>query len=116
MKRLLAGVLVAGIAFTALACQGEEPQPIRVSTDRVTVINLTGTAWRNVDVWLNDHYRAQARDLAPGQRLEVPLRVFVAAYGQRFDTRKQIPFGIEVDAVAADGKPVTLVWGKGRRR
>ncbi len=99
-----------------LACKGEEPRQIRVGTDRVTVINLTGTPWRDVEVWLNDHYRVQQRDLAPGQRLEIPLGVFVAAFDQHFDPKKQIPFGIEVSAVAADGKPVTVVWGKGRRR
>jgi hypothetical protein len=116
MRRLLAGMLVTGVLAGVLACNKEEPNPVRVGTDRVTVINLTGTGWRNVDVWLNDHYRAQARDLAPGQRLEIPLDVFVAAFGQKFDPKKQIPSGIEVDAVAADGKSVTIVWGKGRRR
>jgi hypothetical protein len=115
MGRLLAGVLVIGALTGVLACNKEEPNPVRVGTDRVTVINVTGTAWRNVDVWLNDHYRAQARDLAPGQRLEIPLSVFVAGFGQRFDSKKQIPSGIEVDAVAADGSPVKVVWGKGRR-
>ena len=116
MRRFLAGLLVAGVLFGAPACNKDEPNPVRVGTDRVTVINLTDTAWRNVDVWLNDHYRAQARDLAPGQRFEIPLVYFVAAYGQKFDPKKQIPSGIEVDAVAADGKPVKIVWGKGRRR
>ena len=116
MRRLLAGALVAGVLIGAPACNKEEPNPVRVGTDRVTVINLTGTAWLNVDVWLNDHYRVQQRDVAPGQRLEIPLGVFVAAYGQKFDPKKQIPSGIEVDAVAADGKPVKIVWGKGRRR
>jgi hypothetical protein len=116
MRRVLAGVLVSGLLTGALACHNEEPHPVTVGTDRVTVINLTGTAWRNVDVWLNDHYRAQAPELVPGQRLEIPLRTFVAAFGQHFDPTRQIPSGIEVDAVAADGKPVTIVWGKGRRR
>ena len=58
----------------------------------------------------------EPRDLAPGGRLEIPLGVFVAAFGQNFDPKKQVPFGIEVTAVAADGKPVKIVWGKGRRR
>jgi hypothetical protein len=116
MRRFLAGVLVAGVLVGTPACSKEEPNPVRVGTDRVTVINLTDTAWRDVDVWLNDHYRGQARDLAPGQRLEMPLRNFVAAFGQHFDPKKQIPSGIEVDAVAANGKPVKIVWGKGRRR
>ena len=116
MERLLAGVLVIGVLAGALTCNKAEPNPVTIGSDRVTVVNLTGTAWRDVDVWLNDHYRAQARDLAPGQRLEIPLGVFVAAFGQRFDSKKQVPSGIEVDAVAADGTPVKIVWGKGRRR
>jgi hypothetical protein len=116
MVRVLTAVLLAGVSLGILACKGEEPRPIRVGTDRVTVINLTDTAWRDVEVWLNDHYRVQQRDLVPGQRLEIPLGVFVAAYGRNFDPKKQVPFGIEVAAVAADGKPVTIVWGKGRRR
>jgi hypothetical protein len=116
MGRFLAGVLVTAVLIGVTACNTEKPNPVRVGTDRVTVINQTGAAWRNVDVWLNDHYRAQARDLAPGQRLEIPLGVFVAALGQRFDSKKQVPSGIEVDAVAADGTPVKVVWGKGRRR
>ncbi len=116
MRRLLAGPLVIGVLAGLLACRGEEPRPIRVGTDRVTVINLTGTAWQDVEVWLNDHYRGRAPDLAPGQRLEIPLRNFVAAFDQKFDPKKQIPSGIEVTAVAADGKPVRIVWGKGRRR
>jgi hypothetical protein len=116
MRRFLAGVLVAGVLIGAPACDKDEPNPVRVGTDRVTVINLTDTAWKDVEVWLNDHYRVQQRDLAPGGRLEIPLGVFVAAFGQKFDPKKQIPSGIEVAAVGADGKPVKIVWGKGRRR
>jgi hypothetical protein len=116
MYRLLSAALATGLLLGGLACTGEEPRPIRVGSDRITVINVTDTAWRDVDVWLNDHYRVQAPGLAPGQRLEVSLRVFVAGFGQQFDPKKQVPFGIEVDAVGADGKPVKVVWGKGRRR
>jgi hypothetical protein len=116
MYRLLSAALATGLLLGTLACDVEEPRPIRVGIDRITVVNLTDTPWRQVDVWLNDHYRAQAPNLAPGQRLEVPLGVFVAGFGQRFDSKKQVPFGVEVDAKGADGKPVKLVWGKGRRR
>ena len=118
-RRLLfsvAAVALAAAVFYPRACSDVEQRSIVVDAGRVTVINLTGTAWRDVEVWLNDHYRAQARELVPGQRLEIPLGVFVAAFGQKFDPKKQIPSGIEVNAVAADGKPVTIVWGKGRRR
>jgi len=116
MRRPLAGVLVAGIVAVLIGCQSEEPQPIRVGTDKVTVINLTDKTWRNVDVWLNDHYRAQARELLPGQRLDIPMGVFIAYGGQYFNIKKQVPSGIAVEAVTADGKPVAITWGKGRRR
>ena len=116
MRRALAIGLLTCLLFGLPACKGEEPNPIKVGTDRITVTNLSDTAWRDVNVWLNDHYRAQARELGPGQRLEVPLGVFVAGFGQRFDAKKQTPLGVEVDAVGADGKAVTLKWGRGRRR
>lgn len=116
MMRPAFAVLLAGTLVALAACRAEERNPIVVAPDRITVINMTDTAWREVDVWLNDHYRAQARDLAPGQRLDVPIGVFVAGFGQRFDAKKQAPFGVEVTASGADGRPVRLVWGKGRRR
>jgi hypothetical protein len=98
------------------ACAGEEKHPIIVQTGRITVINMTDTRWADVEVWLNDHYRAQAPELVPGQRLDVPIGVFTAGFGQRFDPKKQSPFGVEVSARASDGRAVKLTWGKGRRR
>jgi hypothetical protein len=116
MRRLLPAALLAGVLLLVGACAGEERTPILVEAHRITVFNLTNTAWRDVEVWLNDHYRVQAAGLAPGQRLEVPIGEFMAAFGQRFDKKRQVPFGIEVDAMGADGKAVRLTWGKGRRR
>ena len=116
-RRALAGVLATIVVLAAVAgCKGEEPLSIIVASDRITVINRTDRRWSHVDVWLNDHYRVQAPELLPGQRLDVPISVFVAGFGQLFDPKKQVPFGVEVDAKGADGQPVTLTWGKGRRR
>jgi hypothetical protein len=106
---LVAALLAVGLA----SCSGEEPQPVIVSRDRVSVVNMTGAAWTDVDVWLNYHYRAQARRLEPNQRLDVPTGFFIAAYGQRFDGRKQAPTTVQVMARGADGKPVEVRWGKG---
>ena len=116
MQRLLTAVLLTVLLLIVGACSGEERNPIMVGTDRITVINLTDTGWRDVEVWLNDHYRVQVREVGAGQRVEISIGVFVEAFGRRFDTKKQVPFGVEVDATGADGKPVRLVWGKGRRR
>lgn len=116
MCRLVFVLLLLGVVAVVVACKGDERQAITVASGRVTVTNLTDTGWTDVEVWLNDHYRAQARELTAGQRLDVPIGVFIAGYGQRFDAKKQTPFGVEVDARGADGKPVRLIWGKGRRR
>ena len=87
-----------------------------VEGSRVTVTNTTETAWTDVEIWLNDYYRGQVPQLAPGQRLDIPIRRFVAGFGQNFDPAKQAPYGLELTAKGADGKPVVLTWGQGRRR
>ncbi len=116
MSRWVAACAVTIVAVLLVACSSEEPQPIVVRSDRISVMNMTGTTWTGVEVWLNDHYRVQAQTLLPEQRLDMPLDVFVAGFGQRFDPKKQSPFGVEVTAKGSDGKPVRLTWGKGRRR
>lgn len=117
-RRVLIAVLVLVVAASLWSrmCRTSDRQAIRVDEGRVVVTNLTGMAWSDVDVWLNDFYRAQAPALAPDQRLEVPLGVFVAAYGRKFDAIHEAPVGIEVTARGADGRPITVTWGRGRRR
>jgi hypothetical protein len=116
MHRLLQVVLLMGLVAGLAACSDDEKHPILVESGRISVINTTDTPWTDVEVWLNDHYRVQADRLAVGQRLDIPIGVFIAGFGQRFDPKKQSPFGVEVSAKGADGKPVVLRWGKGRRR
>jgi hypothetical protein len=116
MHRKAAALLVAALVVVLAACSRDKPKPIVVTQDHVSVINMTRVAWTDVDVWVNDFYRAQATQLLPGQRLDVPLGVFIAGLGQRFDLKKQAPVGVEVTARGADGKPVLLTWGRGRRR
>jgi uncharacterized protein YdaU (DUF1376 family) len=82
----------------------------------VVVTNLTATHWTKVDVWLNEYYRAQTEALAPNQRLDVPLRVFVDGYGQRFQPHRQQATGVEVTALGANGERIRVTWGTGRRR
>ncbi len=80
------------------------------------VENASDEAWHDVEVWLNDHYRVTSARLEARGRLVAPLDTFVAGFGQRFDVRRQPLRGIEVTARTADGRPVRLVWGAGRRR
>jgi len=115
MDRRLALVLVALACAFAPGCDEERPA-ILVQDTTISVENQSGEAWSAVEVWLNDHYRVTARALEAEGRLVVPLDAFVAGFGQRFDRRRQTPFGIEVTARTASGQEVRLVWGKGRRR
>ena len=109
-------VLLLAAPIVARWCRQDTRQAIRVGDGRVVVTNLTGEAWSGVDVWLNDYYRAQASSLLPGQRLEIPLDVFVAGFDRRFDRRRQAPSGVAVEARRADGARVSLTWGSGKRR
>ncbi len=115
LDRRLAGVGAAIACVLALGCAEERPA-ILVQETTISVENQSGEAWSAVEVWLNDHYRVTARALEPDGRLVMPLDAFVAGFGQRFDRRRQAPFGIEVTARRASGGEVRLVWGKGRRR
>jgi hypothetical protein len=117
-RPVLIVALVVVVAGTLLVrhCRSDVRQAIRVEEHRLVITNLTGTPWSDVEVWLNNYYRAQAPAVAPEQRLEIPLDVFVAGWGQRFDRNRQAPTGVELTARGADGKPVTLRWGSGRQR
>jgi hypothetical protein len=91
-------------------------EPIVVRAERVVVTNASADSWRNVEVWVNDHYRVTVAALAPGGVFDAPLSSFVAGFGQRFDASRQPVRGVEVTARTAGGAEVTLVWGEGRRR
>lgn len=103
------------VSVVTAGCREERPA-IVIQESTVAVENQSNQAWSNIEVWLNDHYRVTARTLEPGGRLVMPLDTFVAGFGQRFDRRRQTPFGIEVTARTAAGEVVRIVWGKGRRR
>jgi hypothetical protein len=108
-------IVVAGLAWVA-GCGTPPAPPIAVSGGTLVVENQTGAEWQNVEVWLNDHYRVTKSVMPAGERFVIPLRAFVAGFGQRFDPVRQAVQGVEVTASTTDGAPVKLVLGKGRRR
>lgn len=105
---------VAAALALVLACS---PRPERLSVDgrTVTVFNDTGREWRSVEIWVNDYYRVTREKIAPGERFQAPLNMFVAGFGQRFPARQQVT-GIEATATDSAGEAVRLVLGSGRRR
>lgn len=110
-----AAVWMFSVAAVIGGCR-EPPESIEVHHRDVIVLNQTRQEWHDVEIWLNDHYRVIVRSMPAGQRMRVPFDTFVAGGGQRFDSAKQVPRGVEVTARTADGTDVVLVWGKGRWR
>lgn len=112
----LGAALAVWLAGAAGACTPEPPEAIHIDGRVMTVTNTSHDVWLNVEVWLNDHYRVTKPRMPPGERLGIPLDAFVAGFGQRFNAARQVVQGIEVTATTAGGRPVRLVWGRGRRR
>jgi hypothetical protein len=108
-------VLLLAVLVLGAGCR-ERREPIRVERGTLIVENQTSQDWTDLEVWLNDHYRVTTRRLEAGGQFVIPLRTFVAGFGQRFDPQRQHVEGVEVTAAAADGEPVRLVYGTGRRR
>lgn len=117
-KILLLSTAIAGAVAVAMFRVGGEDrrEAIRVEETRVVVTNLGETDWSDVEIWLNDWFRAQAPRVTAGQRLDIPFAAFMGGYGRRYDPVRQPPFGVEVTAVGADGRAVKISWGQGRRR
>ena len=114
MKRR-ARALVVIVLLTAAAACSTPPEPLVVEGNIIRLENHTDTTWTDVEIWVNDHYRVTRSKIVPGERLQVPLDVFVAGFGQRFDTRRQHVKGIEVTGKQGN-EPLKLVWGEGRRK
>jgi hypothetical protein len=112
----MAMLLLSSALLASAACREEPRRPIIVDGNTLTVENLSADEWRNVEIWLNDHYRVTKSSMPPGERFVVPLDAFVAGFGQRFNSKRQVVQGIEVTATSARGKPVKLIHGHGRRR
>jgi hypothetical protein len=105
---------LAIVAMVTLTACKTPPEPIVVESNVIKIENHTRATWTNVEIWVNDHYRAMKSSIAPGERVQVPLDVFVAGFGQRFDPRRQSVKGVAV--VGKQGnEPLKLVWGEGKR-
>ena len=105
--------ILAGITFGA-ACRNRKP-PIVVEDRLVKIENQSERPWRDVRVYLNDHFVAGTPTLEAGGRFHVQQRDFVTAFGQRFDPNRQGAYGVLVTA-SADGEDIKLVWGQPYKR
>jgi len=76
------------------------------------VRNLTDTGWRQVQIFVNDHYSGMTRAIPAGGSVRASLGDFMAMHGQRFDYRRNEVLSVVVRATDDSGKPVRLAWGQ----
>ena len=90
-------------------CHQKPPaEPLKLEGNLLTVENRTKQDWNHVDIWLNRVYRVQAKSIPAGGRLEAPLNVFVAGFGQKFDFKRQQINDLRLTATLPDGAPLEL--------
>lgn len=102
------------LTLAVAACE-KRIDPIVVEHGLLIVNNKTATAWSNVEIWLNDHYRVTVPRIEAGGRFTVRLENFSAAFARRFDPKRQSVTGVELRAQGADAAAVRITWGAGRR-
>jgi len=89
-------------------CSQVSPEPVQIDRGILTVDNRTSHEWQEVEIWVNQYFRATAPALAAGGRLQVPLNAFVSGYAQRFDAKRLAVRDVRVTATQPDGTPVRL--------
>jgi hypothetical protein len=90
MRLPVVGVVVALLALAGVAggCYKIPQEPLKLEGNRLTVDNRTADDWTNVEIWLNTYYRVTVPSIAAGGRFQVPLDMFVAGLGQRFNFQR----------------------------
>src|SRR5262245_57166148 len=98
---MLAAFAVAGVVCAA--CSKPLPEPMSLKGGTLTVDNRTRQNWTNVEVFLNNHYRMQFRDIPAGGQMQSPLNFLVAGFGQHFNFNKQQVRDLRLTAKLPDG-------------
>jgi hypothetical protein len=107
VRALLRGLALIGI-IGAIACSKPAAEPLRLDRGMLTVDNQSASDWTNVEIWVNQYFRATAPVIAAHGRFQAPLNGFVSGYGQRFDfTRMQVR-DLRLSAKTANGEPVDI--------
>ena len=101
-------LMLGGALAFAPGCYTPKPEPLKLEGNLLTVDNRTSRDWTNVEVWLNYHYRVTARSIPAGGRLQAPLDMFVAGFGQRFDFKRQQIRDLRLTAKLPDGQALEL--------
>ncbi len=105
---LLRAMAIAWMSVSVACHSGPPPDPLALDGGILTVDNRTSNEWTNVEIWLNTYYRITASSIPAGGRLQAPLDVFVAGYGQRFDWHRTQIRDLRLTAKLPGGKPLEL--------
>jgi hypothetical protein len=101
-------VLLAAAIMLTWACSKKIVAPLQLDAGRLTVTNTTKDDWTHVEIWVNRQYRLTADSIPAGQQLQTPLSIFIEAYGQRFDFKRQQIRDLRLSAKLPGGAPVDI--------
>ena len=106
MKRLLLAAVVSALAATA--CADRTRPVLNLDGNRLTIYNDSDETWRDVEVFLNHHFRIQPDDIEPDGVVQAPLDIFVAGYGQRFNFKTMQITDLRLTAKRPNGEPIEV--------
>jgi hypothetical protein len=109
MKRPLLAATV-GAVLIATACSAQPRPALNLDGNRLTIYNNTGEEWRDVEVFINHHFRIQPDDILPDGIVQAPLDIFVAGYGQRFNFKTMQITDLRLRAKRPNGEPFELAY------
>lgn len=107
LRALLRGLALLGIVAVA-GCSRPLAEPLQLDRGMLTVDNQSASDWTNVEIWVNQYFRATAPSIAARGRFQVPLNAFVSGYGQRFDFPRMPVRDIRLSAKTVRGEAVDL--------
>lgn len=106
------GVLLVGLGWISwLRGCPDELADIEWRDGMIVVRNQTESEWRNVRIWVNDHYAVVVERIPPAGFVRERVGKFVAAYGQTINTSTTPVTSIVVLATTPDGTRVRKAWG-----
>ena len=98
------------LSLTAAACSSKPViEPLQLEGNLLTINNRSGSDWSGVDVWLNRNHRVMMAKIPDGARVQVPLDVFVAGFGQRFNYHRTQVTDVRLTAKLPDGKSIEVI-------
>jgi hypothetical protein len=102
-------------AVIAIACAGcakparTPPQALTLQGNLLTIDNRTDRDWTQVEVWINQTYRATTANIPAHGRVNATLDGFTAGFGQRFDFHRMQIHDLRLTAKQPDGSLVEIV-------